>query len=113
MIEKIPIEKLNKLSSKELADYIINITQTPICNDVKYCKALNNIFIRSKTKIMTTEKVKKTRTSRTPETIAKGLLSLPLQDRVNILKQLKASIDEEVEQREQQAAEAKKIANGL
>lgn len=45
---------------------------------------------------------KKTRTPRTPETIAKGLLSLPLQDRVNILKQLKASIDEEVEERQNQ-----------
>lgn len=59
---------------------------------------------------MTTEK--KTRTPRTAESIIKGALALPLEERVKLLKELKDSINAEVAEKEKAAAYAKQIANG-
>lgn len=55
---------------------------------------------------------KKTRTPRTSESITNGALSLPLSERVALLKTLKESIDKEVKDLEAKATEAKNIVNG-
>jgi hypothetical protein len=60
----------------------------------------------------TLTKVKKTRTPRNNESIFKGALSLPLQDRVELVNKLKESITAEVETIKAAAAQAEKIANG-
>jgi hypothetical protein len=57
-------------------------------------------------------KVKKTRTPRNNESIFKGALSLPLQERVDLKWQLDKSIAEEVETIKEAAKKAESIANG-
>ena len=59
---------------------------------------------------MTTEK--KVRTPRNLDSIRAGALKLELQDRVQLAKDLKASIDNEVTALQAQAENAKKIAGG-
>lgn len=46
-MKKIPADKLKKMTYGQLAEYMIQITQTPICADKKYCQLLNDIM-RSK-----------------------------------------------------------------
>jgi len=60
----------------------------------------------------TLTKVKKTRTPRNNESVVKGALALPLQERVDLKKQLEDSITAEVETIKAAAAQAEKIANG-
>jgi hypothetical protein len=62
----------------------------------------------------TKEKVyqKTTRTPKKPESIFKGALSLPLEDRVELRNQLTESIVAEVEALEAAAEKAKKLSNG-
>lgn len=59
------------------------------------------------------KKEKKVRTPRNCETIMAGALSLPLQERVDIVKALKDSISKEVADKEQGAKLAKELVNGL
>lgn len=56
---------------------------------------------------------KKTRTPRNYDSIESGALRLTLQERATLCGKLKASINDELEDRQTQAAEAKKIAEGL
>ena len=58
---------------------------------------------------MTTEK--KPRTPRNSDSITKGALSLQLQERVELKKQLEASIQAEVAYLQEKAEEAKNIAS--
>jgi len=58
---------------------------------------------------MTTEK--KPRTPRNSDSITKGALSLPLQERVDLKKALEASISQEVETIKAAALQAEKIAS--
>ena len=58
------------------------------------------------------EAIKKTRTPKNAESITKGALALPLQERVDLVKQLQDSITAEVETIKAAAAQAEKIANG-
>lgn len=60
---------------------------------------------------MSTEK--KTRTPRNYESIITGAMKLTLQERASLCSKLKDSVKEELAARDQQAAEAKKIAEGL
>lgn len=63
---------------------------------------------------MTTDnKTPKTRTPRQYNSILSGALKLSLQDRVNLTKAVKASIDDEVKELQATAAMAKEITNGL
>lgn len=55
---------------------------------------------------------RKERTLRNAESIAKGALSLTLQERVNLTYALQESIKAEVETIKAAAAQAEKIANG-
>jgi hypothetical protein len=55
---------------------------------------------------------KKQRTPKKPESIFKGALSLPLEDRVELRNQLTESIVAEVEALEAAAEKAKKLSNG-
>jgi hypothetical protein len=57
-----------------------------------------------------TDTTTKTRTPRSLDAITKGALSLPLADRVALVKELKASIDTEVTNLKNQADEAQRIA---
>ena len=59
------------------------------------------------------DKVKATRTPKSFDSILAGVLKQPLQNRVDICKALKESIAAELKARDEQAAEAKKIAEGL
>ena len=59
------------------------------------------------------KKEKKVRQSRNPESIVTGALKLPLQQRVDLCKKLKASIAAEVGDLETQAKLAKETVNGL
>ncbi len=54
--------------------------------------------------------VNKTRTPRNYESIKKGALDLPLAERVDLRNELKASIEKEVKDLQDQAAKAKEIA---
>lgn len=56
---------------------------------------------------------RKIKTARNPESIFKGALLLSLEDRVKLVKELKASIEVELKSLETKAAEAKQIINGL
>lgn len=60
---------------------------------------------------MTTEK--KTRTPRSADAITAGALSLPLQERVDMISALQTSVDKEVADLQAQAATAAKIASVL
>lgn len=63
---------------------------------------------------MTTElKEKKTRTPRNYENILKGALTLTLADKVNLVKELKTSIQQEVDTAAFVAKEANDLVNGL
>lgn len=44
-MEKLTLKEVEALPVRELAEYIIDLTQTPICRDAKYCKELGKIFI--------------------------------------------------------------------
>ena len=55
---------------------------------------------------------KKTRTPKNAESITKGALALPLQERVDLVETLQQSIQAEVETIKAAAAHAEKIANG-
>ena len=57
-------------------------------------------------------KIKKTRVPRNKDSIMTAALSLPLQDRVELVNKLKESITAEVETIKAAAAQAEKIANG-
>lgn len=57
--------------------------------------------------------VKKTRTPLQYDSIERGALKLTLQERATLCAKLKASINTEMVERDKQAAEAKKIAEGL
>ena len=61
---------------------------------------------------MTTE-TKKTRTPKNAESITKGALALPLQERVDLVETLQQSIQAEVDGLKAAAAQAEKIAGGL
>ena len=61
---------------------------------------------------MTTE-TKKTRTPKNAESITKGALALPLQERVDLMEALGTSIQAEVDGLKAAAAQAEKIAGGL
>jgi len=62
---------------------------------------------------MTTEtKTRKPRTPRNTESVTKGALALPLQERVDLVTALNESIKSEVETIKAAAAHAEKIANG-
>ncbi len=58
-----------------------------------------------------TDTVKKTRTPRTADSITKGALSLPLAERVALVKELQASIKTEVDNAKKAAEDAAAIAN--
>lgn len=60
-----------------------------------------------------TDKPKKTRTPKNAESITKGALALPLQERVDLVHKLKDSIQAEVETITDAAKQAATIANGL
>lgn len=60
---------------------------------------------------MTTEKAK--RTPRDSESITKGAISLPLQERVDLVKALQKSITDEVTSLKTQADTALAISNGI
>jgi len=57
--------------------------------------------------------IKKTRTPKNAESITKGALALPLQERVDLRHALDDSITEEVQTIKAAAAQAEKIAGGL
>ena len=59
------------------------------------------------------DKVKATRTPLQYEAIERGSLKLTLQERTALCGKLKESIAAELKARDEQAAEAKKIAEGL
>ena len=59
---------------------------------------------------MTTE-IKKTRTPKNAESITKGALALPLQERVDLVTALEDSIQAEVDALKDAAAKAEAIAN--
>lgn len=40
------ISELEKMSRNEMANYIVYITQTPICSDNKYCNLLMLLFMK-------------------------------------------------------------------
>ena len=56
---------------------------------------------------------KKTRTPRTAEAITKGALALPLEERIVLVKQLRASIGDEVAILKASADNAVKLTEGL
>ena len=47
IVQKIPIEELNKMSSSELSKHIEDITQTEICKDEEYCKKVVSLFVKT------------------------------------------------------------------
>ena len=61
---------------------------------------------------MTEVKTRKPRTPRNTESVTKGALALPLQERVDLVTKLNESIKSEVETIKAAAAHAEKIANG-
>lgn len=61
---------------------------------------------------MTEIKTRKPRTPRNTESVTKGALALPLQERVDLVTALNESIKSEVETIKAAAAHAEKIANG-
>lgn len=62
---------------------------------------------------MADKKEKKVRTPRNLESIIAGALALTLQEKVELVKKLKADIAAEVDGREALAKQAKEIVNGL
>ena len=61
---------------------------------------------------MTTElKTRKPRTPRNTESVTKGALALPLQERVDLMNALEDSIQKEVDMLKEAAAKAEAIAN--
>ena len=60
---------------------------------------------------MTTE-TKKTRTPKNADSITKGALALPLQERVDLVGKLEDSIQQEVDTLKEAASKAEKIMNG-
>ena len=62
--------------------------------------------------ITTEKKPRAKRTVRSSEVVTKSALALPLQERVDLMKSLKESIDAEVETIKAAALQAEKIANG-
>ena len=61
---------------------------------------------------MTEIKTRNPRTPRNTESVTKGALALPLQERVDLVTALNESIKSEVETIKAAAAHAEKIANG-
>jgi len=61
---------------------------------------------------MTEIKTRKPRTPRNTESVTKGALALPLQERVDLVTALNESIKSEVETIKAAAVHAEKIANG-
>jgi len=43
---KLTIKEIGRLSKRRLSKYIEDITQTPICADVNYCKALIELWMQ-------------------------------------------------------------------
>jgi len=48
MAQKKTKPELIAMSSNEMANHIVDITQTHICKDLKYCKLVNEIFLTHK-----------------------------------------------------------------
>lgn len=46
MATKYTKEELEKMSRSEMAHYMVEITQTPICKDKNYCKLILNIWLK-------------------------------------------------------------------
>jgi NADH/NAD ratio-sensing transcriptional regulator Rex len=46
MVTKIKLSEIESMTSKELANYIEQITQTEICKDLNYCNQLIKIFLK-------------------------------------------------------------------
>ena len=42
---RIELGQINEMSSTEIGQYIIDITQTPICKDKNYCNELIKIWL--------------------------------------------------------------------
>ena len=42
---RIELGQINEMSSTEIGQYIIDITQTPICEDKNYCNELIKIWL--------------------------------------------------------------------
>jgi hypothetical protein len=59
------------------------------------------------------KKEKKVRTPRNPQSILKGILSLPLEDKVAICKELKSNIEFDVKEQTVAAAKAGELIKGL
>lgn len=59
------------------------------------------------------KKEKAVRTARNPQSILKGILSLPLNDKVEILRELNKNIENEVTALQAAADEAAKLVKGL
>lgn len=62
---------------------------------------------------MTEVKTRKPRTPRNTESVTKGALALPLQERVDLVESLQQSIQAEVDGLKAAAAQAEKIAGGV
>lgn len=62
---------------------------------------------------MTTETIPVKRTPRDAESITKGALALPLQEKVELIQALQKSVDEEVSELKASAERASKIASVL
>jgi len=61
---------------------------------------------------MTEVKTRKPRTPRNTESVTKGALALPLQERVDLVGKLEDSIQQEVDTLKEAASKAEKIMNG-
>lgn len=48
MPDKLTLAKLETMTAREIANYLTGITQTPICRDEKYCKAVLKIFAKAR-----------------------------------------------------------------
>jgi len=70
----------------------------------------NDLKLPTMTDTIKTERKK--RTPRDAESILKGLLNLPLAERVKIKNSLAESIETELKDKETELAQAKEIANG-
>jgi hypothetical protein len=46
MVTKIKLSEIESMTSKELTNYLEQITQTEICKDLNYCNQLIKIFLK-------------------------------------------------------------------
>lgn len=45
-LKRLEVEELKGMSRNEIAHYIVEITQTPICLDKKYCALVLSIWLK-------------------------------------------------------------------